>query len=268
MAGEFYHQFYLTLPSNSSMKYYPKNTAANFVTHLPRSIHLDGGQWEMALVEVHYPCSFVTVNDEQYIYVYVQDKGHTPTNPKTKLVAVKVDVGDYRTVEDLEKTLNHNQTLKDYVTFMYEPKSKTMELAIRTPVDQIELSPTLALQLGYDPNETDLLHNKKAIRPANLRLGLPSHMYVYCDLVEPQLVGDTVAPLLKIVNIDVSSFEYGAQKTVLYTNPHYVPLVKSTFENVEIDLRGDTGLHLPFQFGTTCVTLHFRRAQQQQQQRQ
>ena len=245
------------------MKYYPNNKTANYITHLPKSIDLQNGQWEMALVEVHYPCSFLTIGKNEYIYIYVQDKGHTPANPKTKLIPIKVNTGDYRTMDELVETLNHDYTMKDYATFMYDKASKTVDLAIRSHVEQIELSPTLSLQMGYNPNEDNLKEHKKAIRPANISLGLPAHMFVYCDLVEPQLVGDTVAPLLKIVNMDTTDYQYGAQKTVHYTNPHYVPLIKNTFENVEIDLRDHTGRLLPFHFGTTNVKLHFRRAQQQ-----
>ena len=37
--------FNLTLPSNSSMNYYPNNTLANYVTNLPYSFDLPG-EWE------------------------------------------------------------------------------------------------------------------------------------------------------------------------------------------------------------------------------
>jgi hypothetical protein len=46
--------FFVTLPSESSAKYYPNNTVARFVTKLPETIRLQG-QYEMALVEIIHP---------------------------------------------------------------------------------------------------------------------------------------------------------------------------------------------------------------------
>lgn len=75
--------------------------------------------------------------------------------------------------------------------------------------------------------------NDIGVRPANIKLGIPAHMYVYCDLVEPQLVGGACAPLLKMVEIDTYVSPYRTHKTVHFHDPHYVPIMKSSFENVE-----------------------------------
>jgi hypothetical protein len=55
--------FFVTLPSDSSAKYYPNNTVARFVTKLPETIRLQG-QYEMALVEIIYPHNWYNVSDE------------------------------------------------------------------------------------------------------------------------------------------------------------------------------------------------------------
>jgi hypothetical protein len=55
--------FFVTLPSDSSAKYYPNNTVARFVTKLPETIRLQG-QYEMALVEIIYPQNWCNVSDE------------------------------------------------------------------------------------------------------------------------------------------------------------------------------------------------------------
>ena len=46
--------FYLGLPSNSSMDIYPNNTLAQYLTNLPRRISLHG-DWECGLTQIHYP---------------------------------------------------------------------------------------------------------------------------------------------------------------------------------------------------------------------
>src|SRR5436190_1882645 len=318
VAGAAHSQFYVTLPSNSSMQYYPNNTTSNFITHLSSAINVsDGAQWEVALVEAHYPNSFLTVGNDAMIYIYLENNeqvdaaaavaasdsmlsdsptaavdeitGETktkpslppppppppPPSPKTtgeqissQIKSIKVPAGDYKNIEDLLRTMNRDTELLKYVTFSYAKATQMVEIYPSLDVSQVELCTSLALVLGFDPNETDLLTNRKSIRPADIYAALPSHMYVYCDLAEPQFVGDTVAPLLKIVNIDTttSRYKYGANKMVHFIDPHYVPLMRTKFESVEIDLRDDTGQRMPFYFGTTCMKLHFRRVSAQQKQ--
>ena len=70
-------------------------------------------------------------------------------------------------------------------------------------------------------------------------------MYVYCDIVEPQIVGDTSAQLLKSI-----------AKT--FTNIQYVPIRTKSFEAVEVLLRNDTGDPVPFERGKVVITPHFR----------
>lgn len=286
-------QFYLTLPSNSSSSYYPSNTVANYKTHLPRTVQLAGGIWEVAVVEVHFPCSFLTVDDNAVVYVYntvdarpsyngkvlTEDYDGSSNNKQppfirdmkvpglkiTKIknyipavVTAKLPSGNYTSVSDVIDSLNSLEPLSGHVSFEYD--TKKVEIKCEQHVDQIEMSHRLALQLGFDPEENDLKKNNTSIRPANMLLGLPAQMYIYCDIVEPQLIGDTMAPLLQIINIDTANYVYGANRFVQFSTPHYVPLIKTSFESLEIDLRDNTGTLLPFHFGTSCVKLHFRKA--------
>lgn len=266
------------------MQYYPKNTVANYITHLPRTIHLDDGNWEMALVEAHWPCSFLSVGNDETIDIYIQPQEETKLDPKalervmdsdadvTPIVSVtpiqnyriQLKTGDYADIQELLDHINsHEYAITFDIRFTAEKTyNKFIEVSMGSDVAKIKLSPTLALQLGFDPNELELEGDavNKSIRMPNIRLGLPSHMYVYCDLVEPQMVGDTVAPLLKIVNISTVSYIYGLHKSTSFLDPHYIPVMNRSFDSVEIDLRDSTGHHLPFHFGTSCVKLHFRKA--------
>ena len=53
-------RFYLTLPSNSSMQYYPENTVARYTTKLHNTIELEG-VWEVGLVEISVPAVIANV---------------------------------------------------------------------------------------------------------------------------------------------------------------------------------------------------------------
>ena len=67
-------EFYVTLPSNSSMQYFPDNKTSNFVTKLPRVLWLDG-EWEGGLAEIYYPHTWYNIREgENSVEIYVADK--------------------------------------------------------------------------------------------------------------------------------------------------------------------------------------------------
>jgi len=79
-------------------------------------------------------------------------------------------------------------------------------------------------------------------KPLDLANNLNS-FYVYCDLLQPILVGDTKVPLLRIV--DKSEKAEGAAYHTM--NPiQYVPLQKKCFDTIQIKLATDTGVVVPF----------------------
>jgi hypothetical protein len=70
-------------------------------------------------------------------------------------------------------------------------------------------------------------------------------------------VGEVMVPLLRTLPIVNDKREVVHS---IFDKPHYVPLSRFQFENVEILITSDTGLELSFPQGHTVVTLHFRRA--------
>ena len=93
-----------------------------------------------------------------------------------------------------------------------------------------------------------------AERVCDLQRGFYS-LFVYCDVVEPTVVGDFKVPLLRTVNIDGRE---GLTVSRIYQNIHYVPLHRKQFDTMEIDIRDDVGRKVPFERGKVIVTLHFR----------
>jgi len=84
-------------------------------------------------------------------------------------------------------------------------------------------------------------------------------IYVYSDIVEPQHVGDTIAPLLGIVPLKTT--KCGSRQFFTFTSPIYLPLCKQQFSTVQIRLRTARGKPVPFPEGSTNVVceLHLRR---------
>lgn len=257
MKGE---NFYLTLPSNSSATYFPNNKTTNFSTKLPRALKLEG-EWLVGIVEFQYPCTMFTVQDNNNImYISKQIEVHTPiASNKTELSVVTyknhIPSSSYENIDDVITALNSNHTYK----LRHDKISKLVTLTgdLKNLIS-LKFSPVLSLQLGFAPN-TNIATKRTGNFPANLHLGLPSQLYIYCDIVTPQMVGDVMCPLLRIISLDPVKYVYGSSKMHIFSTPHYVPVMRREFDTIEIDIRSNTGENIPFQFGTSCVKLHFIR---------
>ena len=82
-------------------------------------------------------------------------------------------------------------------------------------------------------------------------------LFVYCNVVEPRIVGDTTTSLLRIV--PVNHDDRGKNVTRTYEKIFYCPVATKNFSSIEILIRDDTGQAVSFEFGKVTVTLHFRK---------
>ena len=59
------NSFYLTLPSDSSMDYFPSNTQCCFKVMLPKTLHIGKEQWEVALAQLITPSQFLNISEKE-----------------------------------------------------------------------------------------------------------------------------------------------------------------------------------------------------------
>ena len=96
---------------------------------------------------------------------------------------------------------------------------------------------------------------KTTVSPYVVDLCDMSTIHIYCDVVHPQIVGDTNAKLLRSIQVEGKS---GNVITKTFANIQYAPVQTKSLEDVEILLRNDTGELVPFERGKVAITLHFR----------
>ncbi len=89
----------------------------------------------------------------------------------------------------------------------------------------------------------------------DLRRGFES-LYVYSSIIEPRIVGDKIAPLLRIVPITGSN---GEMVTARFEHVQYILVLSRELGCVETEIKDDKGRPVPFERGKVTVTLHFRR---------
>jgi hypothetical protein len=278
-------QFYLTLPSNSSEKYYPNNTLTDFFTKLHNDIDLSG-DWEAALVEIMYPRNWFNVKD-QIIKISCSDSEKIAPKgvyifAKEINIRVPIPSGNYRSVPDLVEVIQTaiDETMKMPIstwsmTGRYSPiKDRARDIAffdksvwpkisydaqnqkvVLTTLPEFTLNFPEQLSRIFDLKIVSGQGNVKSSTTCDLEGGLHA-MYVYCDILECIPVGDTMTPLLRIVEI---KGQRGEMVHIRYDQPRYVPIRKKHFDSIEIDIRDDLGQSIPFESGKLIVTLHIRK---------
>jgi hypothetical protein len=243
--------FYVTLPSNSSMHIYEDNTIANFRTVLPKSINLQV-DYEVALAELHYPQTLCNVSrGHQTITVTVT------TKKPYEVRVVEIPSAVYFNVDYLIAIINALSPEGIFKYIFERASDKCIKFKTEFPDTLLELSPKLALQLGFAPT-LGQTKDGKSISPPNLMLGLPRVLFVYCNIVSPQFVGDIMARMLRSVRIDIKTYAHGNQGCESFHVPQYLPVEQTEFQEIEIHIKDFLGFNAPFTTGILSAVLHFR----------
>ncbi len=238
--------FYLTLPSNASLDTFPDNKTSSYRVKLPQNIVLEGS-WEVGLYSISYPNTWYTLQDNFDTHVYYADRSGT-------FSTVYVSYGYYETVQELIKAMNKvlARDVNDNIKLTYNVLTGKVTVQLKNGY-QLVLTGRLSIVFGFGGKE--VLLKKTTQSPYVADMFPMSTIYVYCDIVEPQIVGDTNAQLLKTIPMEG---KFGDVIAKTFTNIQYVPIRTKSFENIEILLRNDTGEPVPFERGKVVSTLHFR----------
>ncbi len=141
----------------------------------------------------------------------------------------------------MEKSIGDKTTI--YLTYNTLTRKVTTHLKSKY---KLALSGKVSLILGYSAEDV-MIDSKKGVAqesPYISTLNIFSTTYTYCDVVEPQIVGDASTQLLQSIPIEG---KYGDIVTKTFTNIQYMPVQTKSFENIEILLRTDTGDPVPFE---------------------
>jgi len=259
--------FYVTLPCNSSLKYFPNNSITHFTTKLHRPIRLESIEnWEVGLAEFQYPHTWDNIDKSSnffYIYIPVAED----PDPKTgkipeKWETCKIPIGFYKYVDKLVDSIN--KSIKDkmdqgvlqdehfYLT--YDKTTKHIKFHIQSH-RALTIKKPLTHMLGFHQDTITMRGDTTAPFQADLH-GYHHDLFIYSDVMQFQLVGDVSAPLLRNIITEGEEDETIGKS---FQNIHYFPVSRSEFETIEIDIRTDTGLEVPFEKGRTSAVLHFRK---------
>jgi hypothetical protein len=252
------NHFYVTLPCDSSMSFFPRNTIAQYNTKLLERIQLEG-DYEVALVELLYPQTFHNVhNSDESLYLELVQNGEVVF--KYLLEGAHYDneaVFARMLTEKFNAAISRETDVKNInVRFSFDDNTRRIKMGIQCEAGiSLFMSDAVKTKLGFCKNGPYsrgwLWANETFDLHAGQRL-----MYVYCDIASFVPIGNTKSPLLRVCNVSGS---YGEIVRVTFDRPFYAPVSRREFDTILVDIRNELGQPMPFEFGKSVVTLHFRR---------
>ena len=218
--------FYITLPSESSRDVFPENNPSEYTVRLPRWIQLKG-EWEIGLHSIAYtPWNIVQPLNEPISFMNGGNKGKGGKMRK-----------HYSSVKEYIEAINDS---KSHIQFVYESNGKVT--AHLSPGYTVRLRREQAIVLGFmtfeDPAETYDIENAEESGQYKANLYRETNILVYCDIVQPQIVGDRLIPLVAIVPYQKPTETYETLYAV--ENIHYIPVQTKSFQNIQVHLRSST----------------------------
>ncbi|KAL3080977.1 hypothetical protein niasHS_012705 [Heterodera schachtii] len=113
-------------------------------------------------------------------------------------------------------------------------------------VKKVEVSPQLAYILGF--NSTEFMQPVKEAKFVPDMSGGVSSFHVYTpDLIEPMMIGDVTAPVLRIVTIRGNPDQVVEEQ---FFAIQYHKLLSKEVAEILIEIRTNSGSLMPFQYGT------------------
>ena len=273
-------QFYIILPSNSSMDIYPDNKICNFKVHLANPLKLKPSKWEVGLSEIQFPHLWHNIREgkntiekeihnltaEELNYLYPTDENGK--EKREKLLSEKpdgVDIafrakitipsGYYSNIEKLlEKLEEQDRRSIRPIVFKYEELSRCVNVNIPKQCKLFFHDSDIAKCLGFKAQRIVEEGDKKSDVMSSIETN--KVVYIYTDIIQNQHVGQFKVPLLHVIPV---TSKYGEISCMQYDRPHFIPLSQADIHTIEINIKDDTGQFISFEAGRVLVTLVFRR---------
>lgn len=228
------------------MNYFTENKISHFITRLPTPIELTG-EFEVSLCEFFYPHSWNNVTDANNSFSYDLGDG--------KVYNGEIMEGYYHSVEDILHAITNIDAFEGRIELSFDTITKRVKIELRKNA-KILFKEGMARMLGFYPiwyeDQYPIVRMSPFIADPCVDYRV---LMLYTDIIEPQMVGDIFAPLLRIINVRGNDGDMVLEQ---YDRPHYLPVNRKSIETLEIAIRLHNGNLVPFERGRSYIKLHFR----------
>ena len=274
----------MTLLSDSSMNMFPSNIQSEFTVKLDHPIEIDEESWEVALAEIATPSEVLNITeDNNFFFLAFPDQHSLYTKSGVENITemcsndngdcyklkLKIPTGNYMLpeylVEEMQASIDKFEKgilkhVNAYVSFTYDALSQRLKVSAQNKRQVRIIFPNQFAQiLGLDPTMIGKpIGNEENMFKFNVNLHHNFRsLYVYSGIASFTFIGDSVAPLLRIMPFSHNSktcYVYKEFKTL-----HYVSVSKSVVDQVHITIKTENGSVVSFVTGKTILKLHFRK---------
>ena len=268
------NSFTITLVSSASMNIFNDNSLASFKNLLSENIVLQG-EWRVALTEITFPTHINNVTDTKLVY-YKKDKVKASLKVAKEKISrpydgekCEITKGVYDEIEKIFNEINRKIDL-DNISYSIDPITKHLSLWMHYWEGITFESPQIPSILGfkglrdgtgYHIGYKESSHIHSTLTSQNLISDYPvdisagtQMMFIYLDIIRYQIVGDTKAPLLRVIDTNrrvkngyACSIEPNHRK--VFSNLDYKKLLVNNIQSIAVNLRTETGRLVPFAGG-------------------
>ena len=168
---------------------------------------------------------------------------------------------EYILFSKVSALVEHLNKICSKVFTKFEEEDGKLSFSLEENVTLVKFSKSLSelLGLGRDtfPNNKSRYPylGKKAPRLAKAY----NQIYIYSSVTEPILVGGVNVPLIRNIYVE-NKYDIGDLVHDTVDNIMYLPVSSTSINNIEVELRNDSGELINFPYGSkTCLTLHFKK---------
>ena len=148
--------------------------------------------------------------------------------------------------------------LSKCVVFKYNTFTKKIKVSVlHKKIGWINFSNHLAYMLGFSNSFQSIFEARylESEYMPDMSAGI-NMLYVYSDIVQPQLVGNSFSPLMRLIHVEGT---HGSSVEKVFFNRQYIPIMLKDFSEVEIHIKTDGNQYVEFDSGKVIITLHFQR---------
>ncbi len=260
----------IQLLSNASMKVYPKNKPQNFTNILFTPLELQG-DYEAALTELIYPNNWFNLTEDCTFDATISYGSHNAAS--VPLPQFKIPKGYYNKIDKIcdyinaefarkigyvLKGLNLSAAEEPVIKAEYNSVTQRVNLtttkciATITVTKSTQLFTVLGLPIKVNtPFQIPL----EGTNQANINIHFPC-LFVYCSIVEPQLIGDTSSQILRIVPVQGENQEVICDR---FVDPSFVRVNSGYISSMQIKICTDSGIEVPFEAGKVIASIRIRK---------
>ena len=289
--NRFTDEFTVHVISSASMEIFDSNTLSSFRNFYNDEIQL-AGDWRVALSEIIFPTKIEhIVNGDMVVYSL---KGYEDSQKRATEANVisrpyngeklSIMTGTYNSVVDILTTIKRTVGLPNF-SFREIKKTGKFEIlmgkneGITFPSKEIPsiigfsgIPDGSGVHIGYKMKSATSNRLMKSDETAAYYGEFPvdlcsgKHLiFIYTNIIEYQYVGDTKAPLLRVIDSkqrlkNGSVCELEPTHRIVFSNLDYKKLLSNTIQSISIELRTETGELVPFSgTGKVILTLQFKK---------